>query len=294
VSGAPVQTLGVLDPAFPWRLREARRRLGGLPEALDVRGALGDGSPAVAIVGARAAREADLGQARSLAAAVAADGGVVISGGALGVDAAAHGGALEAGGATWVVLGTGIDVVYPARHGELFDAVVARGGAVVSALPRGMTPRRGSFVARNALIAALADVVVVIGARGRSGALHTAEAAHALGRPVAAVPGADGCTALLAAGAARVESPADLAACLAGSPRRLAVELPGAGSDGHHLLAALSDHDPLDLEELISRTGLPLRAAQRALAELELRGLVLLAPGQAYVRSPLAAVTAYA
>lgn len=256
-----------------------------------MRGTLREAAIAVAIVGARAAFQEDLDRAAALAAWVAGRGGVVVSGGALGVDAAAHRAALDAGGETVAVLGTGIDRVYPADHADLFDRIAAQ-GALVSQFARGVDVRGGTFVRRNATIAALADVVVVVGASARSGSLHTAQAARRLGRVVGAVPGADGCERLIAEGAGVVESNLDLARCLAGEPRRATVELPDAGSPDRILLDALSDRDPRDLEDLTCRTGLPLRVAQRALADLELRGLVLLAPGQAYVRSPLVAATA--
>ena len=288
VSGPRVQTITAEDPAFPRRLLEARSALGWLPDVLDVRGRLSEHAMSVAIVGARAALAADLDQATRLARAVVARGGLVVSGGAIGIDSAAHRGALEAGGATVVVLGTGIGVPYPTRNTGLFDAIVASGrGAVVSSFPPDATPRAGNFVARNATIAALADLVVVVGARGRSGSLHTADAARRIGRQVAAVPGADACDYLLATGAALIETPEDLDRCLAGDPRHLASDLPDPGTDAHRLLDALSDRDPRDLDDLITRSGLPLRAVQRALADLELRGLVLLAPGQAYLRASL-------
>jgi DNA processing protein len=289
VTGVPVQTVTLADPAFPRRLRDAHG-LCGLPGSLDVRGsmAVADRDPAVAIVGARAALARDLDVAEALAARVAARGGVIISGGAIGVDTAAHRGALGADGATVVVLGTGIDVVYPWRNRALYDQV-ARTGAVVSRFPRDLAPRRGAFISRNAIIAALADVIVVIGAGETSGAMHTVEAARRLGRPIAAVPGAIGCERLIADGAAIIEGPADLDRCLAGDPRRPApVAVLDPGSDAHRVLVVLSDRVPRDLDDVVYRTGMPLRDAQRVLADLEIRGLALLAPGQAYLRSPLA------
>ena len=87
-----------------------------------------------------------------------------MSGGAIGVDGAAHRGALAGGGRTTVVLGSGIDVLYPARHAPLFAAVVAAGGALVSMFPLGMQPTRATFPRRNSLIAALADSVIVVDA----------------------------------------------------------------------------------------------------------------------------------
>lgn len=291
VSGSPVQTVTVEDPAFPRRLLAARSAMTTLPRVLDVRGRLTEHAVSVAIVGARAALATDLEQATRLARAVAERGGLVVSGGAIGVDSAAHRGALAAGGATVVVLGTGIDIAYPQRNTAMFEAIASSpAGALVSSFPPGATPRAGNFIARNRIIAALADLVLVIGARGRSGSLHTADAARRLGRQIAAVPGGDASDHLLATGAALVETADDLDRCLAGNPRYRVAELPEPGTDAQRVLDALSDRDPRDLDELIAGTGLPLRSIQRALADLELRGLVLLAPGQAYVRAPLPTV----
>lgn len=246
----------------------------------------------MAIVGARAATRAALDTAAALARAVASDGGLVVSGGALGVDGAAHRGALAGHGTTWVVLGTGVDVAYPDRHAALFGAVVDGGGALLSCFPRGTPPRPWQFVHRNAVIAALADAVVVVEARPRSGALHTVAAARRLGRAVAAVPGSPGCEALIADGAAPVAGPAELTEVLAGRPPRRAVALPAAGTDAARVLAALRTDQPRDVEELAARTGLSLRATGRAVTDLELRGLARLQPGQTYLRSALAASAA--
>lgn len=289
VPGAPVQRFDLADPAFPARLRQARDVDRALPDHLEVRGALPERPAAVAIVGARAALTADLELARRLGRAVAANDGVVVSGGAIGVDSAAHRGALDGGGPTIVVLGTGVDVDYPARNRGLF-AEVTRTGAVVSSFPRGTQPRPGNFVRRNAVIAALADAVVVIGARAASGSMHTAVAAHRLGRVVAASPGSEGGDRLIASGAAVVADDDDLRALLAGAPRRPVVAAPDPGTDAARALDALSRGEPRDLDEVAARTGLPIRAALRALADLELRGLAVLAPGQAYLRSSLAPI----
>jgi DNA processing protein len=287
VSDAPVHRLDLADPAFPARLRQARALRGSLPDHLEVRGALAEREVAIAIVGARAALTADLALAHQLGRTVAELGGVVVSGGAIGVDSAAHQGALDGGGATVVVLGTGVDVDYPVRNAALF-AKVARTGAVVSSFPRGTLPRAGNFVRRNATIAALADTVVVIGARAASGSMHTAIAAHRLGRVVAAAPGSEGGDRLLASGAVLVAGPDDLRALIAGAPRRPTAAAPDAGTDAARALEALSRGEPRDPEDVATRAGLPIRATLRALTDLELRGLAILAPGQTYLRSALA------
>ncbi len=278
--------LDLMDPRFPARLRAARPRNASLPDHLDVRGEVPERQLHVAIVGARAAAVADMDLAHRLAGVVARAGGVVVSGGAIGIDSAAHRGALDAGGETIVVLGTGIDVTYPVRNTALF-AEVTRHGAVVSSFPPGTGVRAWQFVHRNATIAALADTVLVIGARAASGSMHTAIAAHRLGRQLAAAPGSPGGDRLLASGAALVACEDDLAALIAGAPRHPTAEAPDAGTDAFRALDALSRGEPREIDDVATRAGLPIRAALRALAELELRGLAILAPGQTYLRSSL-------
>jgi DNA processing protein len=168
---------------------------GGLSHRPEGLWCLGDpsslvGAPArhVAIVGTREASAYGERTARRFAAACARHGLVVVSGLARGVDAAAHRGALEVGGRTIAVLGTGADVPYPAGHRTLHGEV-ARSGAVVSEMEPGTTAKPGCFPRRNRIIAALAQVTVVIEAGFKSGAINTANWANDLGRTVAAAPG---------------------------------------------------------------------------------------------------------
>ncbi|MBI5479380.1 MAG: DNA-processing protein DprA, partial [Deltaproteobacteria bacterium] len=148
--------------------------------------------------------------------------------------------------------------------------------------PPGTPPLRANFPRRNVIVAALAARVLVVEARGRSGALLTARAARALGRPVAAVPGTVGCERLLAGGARRVESPGDLAAWLRGeAPRPAAVHAPTPEAE-----AALGacDAQPRSVADIAARAGLAEDDALTALAFLELWGLVARARSQSYVR----------
>lgn len=221
---APVTPVRLASDQLPSRLQAV-----GWDGSLCVRGVISQ-EPSVAIVGARAATRKAMDRAHAFAKHLASRRIHVVSGGALGVDGAAHRGALAGQGPTTVVLGTGIDVPYPLRHAELFEQVVAAGGALVSMFPVGMQPRRSTFVQRNPLIAALADVVIVIEAAVRSGSLSTAAAAASYGRPLAACPGSPGCDQLLYRGAAVVEELADLDALLAGTPRQRTV--PTLSSEG--------------------------------------------------------------
>jgi DNA processing protein len=288
-----------VDAGYPARLRA----LPDAPPELHVRH--GDHAPgergwpwtqaahSVAIVGARAARLEAVDQARSLARDLAGRGVMIVSGGALGVDAAAHRGALDShaatgAGATVAVFGCGIDVVYPAQHQGLFDEIRAAGGVLLSQFRPGTPPRPANFVRRNAVIAGLADAVVVIGAGATSGALHTAAAARALGRVVAAMPGSAGCDALIAHGAAVVTCAADVWQALAGTPRRPSADLPAQGSLAARVLALLHPEHACACGDIATRAGLSSREVARALTGLELEGLAIARPGQSYVRSALA------
>lgn len=163
--------------------------MGGVPAGLWVRGQeLWPGAPGVALVGARACTGYGEQVSITLAADLVTEGCVVVSGLAFGIDAAAHRGAIGANGRTWAVLAGGVDSPYPAAHARL-AAEVMRSGALISELPPGERPSRHAFLARNRLIAALSQVVVVVEAALRSGAKNTATWAAVLGRQVAAVPG---------------------------------------------------------------------------------------------------------
>jgi DNA processing protein len=142
----------------------------------------------VAVVGARACTEYGAHMAATLAAGLAEDGWVVVSGGAYGVDGAAHRGALGAGGATVAVLACGVDRPYPRGHTQLIGRV-AEQGLVVGELPLGEHPTPSRFILRNRVIAALTRGTVVVEAAYRSGSLVTARAAQRLGRHTIGVPG---------------------------------------------------------------------------------------------------------
>ena len=144
--------------------------------------------PRVAIVGARAATRYGLDAARVLAEDLSRAGVCIISGMARGIDAAAHEGALRAGGGTIAVLGCGADVVYPRSNTCLYREILAS-GLVVSEYPPQAEPRPWRFPARNRIIAGLADGVIVVEAKEKSGALITADFCLDQGREVWAVPG---------------------------------------------------------------------------------------------------------
>lgn len=208
------------------KLRLIRRRdgdyprafleLGDAPPLLFVRGELkADDRFAVALVGSRHATPYGRAVAEKLAQQLAQRGLTVVSGGAVGIDAAAHKGALLGGGRTLAFVGCGLDVNYPRDHGGLF-AQIAQHGAVLSEFPVGAQPEAWRFPARNRLISGMAQGVVIVEAPASSGALNTAQHAVEQGRPVMAVPGnidrvaSVGCNQLLKDGATLITDVEDI------------------------------------------------------------------------------------
>jgi DNA processing protein len=172
------------DDRYPSPLVELPDR----PLWLFCRGVIGP-DPGVAVVGSRRATRYGIDIARTIGARVGQAGWSVVSGLAAGIDTAAHAGAVDAHGATAAVLGSGIDVWYPRRNRALGERIIAGRGAVVSEFPPGTAPEPWRFPARNRIISGLADVVIVVEAAVRSGALITARLALEHGRMVMAVPG---------------------------------------------------------------------------------------------------------
>lgn len=182
------QKLESLDMTFLPLAPDEARMVDDAPAWLFVRGSLPD-ELGVAVVGSRRATSYGLKAAQDIGAAVGASGIPVISGLALGIDGAAHRGCLRAGGATVAVLGSGVDVLYPARHRSLAGEILRSGGAIVSEYPPGTSPAPWRFPLRNRIIAGASRAVVVVEAAERSGALITARLALELGLDVFAVPG---------------------------------------------------------------------------------------------------------
>ena len=267
----------VSEPAYPARLRELHDPPLALFWAGERTDLLAWEGVSAALVGSRRAAPERLLLAERLAAAIACSGGLVVSGLALGIDAAAHRGSIGADGPTVAVLGSGVDVAYPRTNRALYDDI-RRHGLVLSEYPPGTRPAPWRFPARNRLIAALADVTVVVEARARSGALITADHALDLGREVVAVPGspdvagAAGTNGLLKAGAGLIEGPDDLCAWLGLAPPA-APSQPATG-EGAELLEALADA-PASTDELAQRLGMPAARAVAGLARLELEGRIV-------------------
>jgi len=291
------QVVPFTDPLYPAALRAAKRGplalyVAGRADALNL--------PQLAIVGSRNPTAQGRDTAYEFSEYLAARGLAILSGLASGIDSAAHRGALAAQGTTLAVLGSGVDVVYPASNRPLAEEVRRR-GALVSAFPLGTPPRRENFPRRNALIAGLSQGTLVVEAARGSGSLITARLAAALGRKVFAIPGSihsplsRGCHELIRRGASLTETAHDILSELnfsafsapppqapAGHYGQVLHELP-MDKEPKILLDALG-FDPADLDALVVRTGLKAEAVSSMMLILELEGHVQAAPGGRYSR----------
>jgi len=282
-----VQVIRREDAGYPAVLRT----LPDAPPVLYVRGEIRPADAvAVAVVGARRASPYGVAVAEWLGAELSRAGVVVVSGLARGIDAAAHRGAMQAGGRTIAVLGCGPDVVYPPEHAGLMAHIV-EAGAVLTEFPPGTPPLRHQFPRRNRIISGLALGVVVVEGRADSGALITADWALAQGREVFAVPGGIFAETsvlphrLLQQGARLVTGVEDILEelRLPVPPSRAAA--PALLDEREAAVFAQLTFDPLHIDVLTRRCGLPVAEVGRALVGLELRGLVRALPGQRYVRT---------
>jgi DNA processing protein len=258
------------------------------PEVLFTRGsidALEPGRFRVAIVGTRRSTGYGRGVARRLGRELSEAGVHVVSGLALGIDGAAHDGALAGGGAAPIgVVGSGLDVVYPRRHAGLWERV-GQAGALLSEAPVGCRPEPWRFPARNRIIAALADVLVVVESHERGGSMHTVRAAEERGVPILAVPGAvfseasKGTNQLLSQGCHPACDVQDVLTALslrhASAPVRPTLTLVDARPPPPGEFAAvlqLVDWSPTSLDTIVARADAPPAQVSMALAWLEREG----------------------
>lgn len=288
---------------LPGDARLARRLGPDAPALLFVRGRPDLSAPAVAVVGTRRPDRYGIEVATRLAGTLARERVTVVSGGAVGIDAAAHRGALDAGGATIVVLGGGMAEPHPPANRDLFERAVRAGSCVVSEYAPGTPAGRHRFPERNRIVAALADAVVVVQAGIPSGAAITAERAARLGIPVFAVPGdvwyerSAGTLRLIGRGARVLARPSDLAVVpalrglsdldwpvpgrrLPGTPvpwmagPRLPARAPGEEAGTDAVLAALEE-GAASLDDLCDRMGLGPGPLSAMLLRLEVEGRVV-------------------
>lgn len=255
-----------------------------MPEILFAKGNLPDAKkPTAAIVGARACSPYGRIQAFRYAKILSSAGVQIISGMAYGIDAEAHKGALEGGTPTYAVLAGGVDICYPSGNRPLYDRILRENGGILSEQPPGMRARNYFFPARNRIISGLADLVLIVEAREKSGSLITAQWALDQGKIVYAVPGAVnealsmGCHKLIYDGAGIAYSPEILLREL-GLNCENKVKSPekndlGLASD-LKLVYSFLDLRPKSTDFLIQKTGLPPEKIGSLLLELKLSGLV--------------------
>ena len=242
---------------------------------------------ALAVVGSRNATPQGVALAESFARTLSDAGLTIVSGLALGIDAAAHRGGLAGSARSAAIVGTGLDVVYPARNRALAHELAAS-GVLISEFPLGTGPLAGNFPRRNRLISGVARGCLVIEAALESGSLITARLANEQGREVFAVPGSihsplsKGCHLLIKQGAKLVESAQDVLEELnmpVAAPPSIASEDPHANALLRHL-----GFDPCDVDTLTARSGLTSDAVSALLTQLEIEGRVAAVPGGRYQR----------
>ncbi len=275
------------SPAYPRQLRDladapAWLYLKGDPDWL--------ARPMLAIVGSRNATPQGLRDAEAFAEALSQAGLTIVSGLALGVDAAAHEGGLRGLASSVAVVGTGLDRVYPARNRDLAHRLAA-GGAIVSEFPVGTAPKRGHFPRRNRLISGLSLGVLVVEAALQSGSLITARLAGEQGRDVFAIPGSihsslsKGCHRLIKQGAKLVESAQDVLEELGRSlPGMTPAATPSAVPATPDALLDTLCGGPLSPDQLAGRLGLTVETLSVRLLEAEIDGQVARMPGGLYQR----------
>lgn len=278
------------DAAYPQALLEAADPpvliyAKGLLEALN--------RPSLAIVGSRNATKQGEATAEAFAAHLSAAGLTIVSGLALGIDAAAHRGGLAGRGSTVAVIGTGADRIYPSGN-EALARRIAEGGLILSEFPLGTPAVAANFPRRNRIIAGLGRGCLVVEAAERSGSLITARLAAEAGREVFAIPGSihsplsKGCHKLIRQGAKLVERAEDILEELrwesAVTNTPAAESLP-EDPEATRLLQAMG-YDPCDLDTLVQRTGLTADQLLAMLLPLELEGHVAQLPGGRYQRIP--------
>ncbi len=253
---------------------------------------------AIAVVGARRASELGRRFAFELGARLAGIGLCVVSGMALGVDGAAHEGCLRDSGPTIAVLGTGLDVVYPAAHRHLSEKI-AENGLLLTELPPGSGPDRGNFPRRNRIVSGLAQGVVVVEAGEKSGSLITARLALEQGREVFAVPGppgmpgSKGVNRLLKDGAQLLESVDDIFLALpwlavgkassgvSAKDCKVSLKRPALTPEQSQLIAALGV-DEIDFDDLLDKLDWDTGGLSRVLLELELNGMLMKSAGNSF------------
>jgi DNA processing protein len=257
--------------------------------------------PQLAVVGSRNATPVGLKNTQLFCHSLARSHITITSGMALGVDGKAHRAALDAGGKTIAVMGTGLDIVYPAKHKELAHDI-AQNGALISEFPVGTKAHAHNFPQRNRIICGLSLGTLVIEAGMQSGTLITARQTMEINRPVMAIPGsihcptAKGCHLLIKQGAKLVESAEEIIEELAPLAQSLSLQIKEkldlldkkpyitVESDGQEQILSLVYYEPTPIDEIINKSGLSAQEVSSVLLILELEDKIQTLPGAHYIR----------
>lgn len=284
-----IRFISCTDPGYPCRLRN----ICDYPYGLFVKGALpDDAKPAVAVVGARKCSSYGKHFAREIAAGLAEHGIQIVSGMARGIDGEAQKAAVEAEGSSFAVLGSGVDICYPAEHAALYRMLTGRGGILSEYLP-GTSPLPIHFPMRNRIISGLADLIVVVEAREKSGSLITADLGLEQGKEIVAVPGrigdvgSAGCNRLIAEGAdifwsvEQLFHKLNVEANLSSASKKSNITL----ETEEKLVYSVLEFQAKNLQTIADETGLTPKEAGSVLVRLQLGGLVLENSKNYYVKA---------
>jgi len=296
---------------YPQKFKDIKE----FPYSIYVKGNLPrEDAVSVGMVGARACSEYGKAMSKKFASTLASNGVQIISGMALGIDAICSSSAIKAKGKTFVVLGCGVDVIYPMENIGLYDSILKNGGGIISEFPLGTPPLPWQFPHRNRLISALSDCLLIMEARRRSGTLTTVSHALDQGKDIFALPGratdslSESCNKLISEGAGILTTPDDLMEYIyqtyGGSERgtainvaaygegifqnrmidgRISGELIGYGEEEQIVFQALN-FSPKSPEQIAEETGKDCVFVVKTLMEFEINGLALQSGVGNYVR----------
>lgn len=291
-----ITAMSMMDEDYPQRLRDIDKA----PVTLFKLGDADlDAQEMISIVGTRHATAYGTHYVHSLIADMSAyfPDMCIMSGLALGIDSAAHQGALDAGLRTVAVVAHGLNTIYPSQNRDLARRIISAGGAIISEYPSGTTPFRSRFLERNRIVATLTDAVIVAESADKGGAMSTAAIASSYGRELFAVPGrlgdekSSGCNRLIRSQKAMMAgSAADIITMMGWTPksavavsakqRDLFPELTGASKLVYD--AMRQNGEPMPIDALRDRTGLPIHELMAALGEMEFDGILERLPGSRF------------
>lgn len=297
ISGSDITVRYFNDDTYPHRLAQCD----DAPAALFTLGGCDlDAAHIISVVGTRHATVYGTETASRIVAELAEkiDDLVVVSGLAYGIDIAAHRAALQAGVPTVAVLAHPLNTIYPPEHRSIAARMASGSGALITEYTTDRKIHRGNFLARNRIIASLADATIVVESDNRGGAMSTARMALAYNREVFAVPGrigdkySRGCNSLIASDTAHIYTTADDLIDILGWTRRetqgqqktLALELT---EDQQQLLALISQHPEYTVNDIIVALGKPYSALTDLLFQLEMADLIVAVPGGRYAAVPV-------